>query len=90
MKTYCVAVAFRPSIFRPLVARLGDLANRYIYIDVIILMIKKCDILFDKDISAEELIMMPEMYLDGDMSLDNYSQPILDQLSSNYAEEEHE
>ena len=68
MTSYNVAVTVGPNIFRPLVARPGDLANHGIYYDVIIKMIDKCDILFDKDITSEELIMMPEMIQDGNMN----------------------
>ena len=68
MTSYNVAVTVGPNIFRPLVARPGDLSNHGIYYDVIIKMIDKCDILFNKEITSEELIMNPELIQDGDMN----------------------
>ena len=68
MTSYNVAVTVGPNIFRPLVARPGDLSNHGIYYDIIIKMIDKCDILFNKEISSEELIFNPDMIQDGNMN----------------------
>ena len=68
MTSYNVAVTVGPNIFRPLVARPGDLSQHGTYYDIIIKMIDKCDILFDKNISSVELIMNPEMCQDGNMN----------------------
>ena len=91
MTSYNVAVTVGPNIFRPLVARPTDLANHGVFYDVIIKMIDKCDILFNKEIQVEELIfMMPDMMQDDNMShgaVGSVNVAVLDKITAASEEE---
>ena len=62
MNSYNLAVTIGPNIFRPKVIRPEDISSVGIYYELIIRMMENFEILFDRDITAEEMAQEPVKY----------------------------